>query len=421
MFAPFVQPLVTGAMALSVAAGGGLAVKNILSPYDYELTIVMTGAPNVTGGGKVEVDGADVGRVKDVAVRDGKALVRVAVRDDYAPLPTGTTARIEWKALLGERIIVIEPGPDTNPDLPDGGMVEGQRDRVELDQVLAALDAPTRAKLQSLTQQAAQALDGSETDLNETIAAAGPTLDALGAVAASIGQDGEAIKDLVTRLRSVTDVTTARRTELSSAVRDLAAFTESTATKRDALSSTLAELPETFEQARSTLGQVPATVDAAEPLVSDAAPLASKLRATSRDVRPVLQDLRPALQDLRPALGELSQVLQVTPALFDDTRAVLPGVRTVVDGVAPALDFLRPYTPEMAGWMTGWGSAQGSYDSYGNFARFIVQGGTTSFSNQPPIGASTLEGAGFVRKNPKKLPGGNEGQPWTDANGSGLR
>ncbi len=52
--------------------------------------------------------------------------------------------------MLGERYVNLVPGPNTNAALPDGAMFEAQSQQVEADQVLAALDVPTRARLSSM-------------------------------------------------------------------------------------------------------------------------------------------------------------------------------------------------------------------------------------------------------------------------------
>lgn len=417
----FARPAVIGMAGMAVLLLAGQAAAGGLPGDGYELTIVMPSAPNLVKGGKVEVDGADAGRVRKLEVRDGQALITVAIDDEYAPLPTGTTARIEWKALLGERTLVIEPGPGSNPDLPDRGRVEGTRQRVELDQLLAAMDAPTRARLQSLSQNLAATLGGAEGDVNGTLRTAGPVVQALGEIAESVGRDGAALKSLVSRLRDVTDVTTARRQDVRSVVADLTALTQRTAQERSSLDATLRALPGTLEQATTTLDRVPGTVAAADPLLRDAAPLAAQLPAVAADLRPLLQDLRPALQDLRPTLDQLSTVLGSTPGLLDGASAVLPGLTQVSKGFLPALDFLRPYTPEAAGWFANWGSTAANYDVYGNYARIYVQGGGASFNESPGGLGPALGDQGLVRTNPERQPGELEGQPWTDANGSPIR
>ncbi|MCW2616262.1 MAG: hypothetical protein JWN08_3256 [Frankiales bacterium] len=416
-----VRRAVIGGAGMLVLIGGQAAASNLAGGYDYELTIVMPSAPNLVKGGKVEVDGADAGRVSALEVRDGQALVTVGIRDDFAPLPSGTTARIEWKALLGERTLVIEPGPASNPDLPHRGRVEGSRQRVELDQVLAALDPATRTRLQSFTARLATTLDGSESDVNDTLGTAAPVVEALGQIATAVGQDGAALQSLVTRLRDVTDATTARRDDVRSAVADLTSLSERTARERESLGKTLEALPGTLQQATATLDRVPSTVDAAEPLLRDAAPLAAELKAAAADLRPLLQDLRPALQDLRPALSQFSTVLRDTPGLLDGAAAVLPGLTQAAQGSLPAVDFLRPYTPELAGWLANWGSSTANYDVYGNYARIYAQAGPSSLNESPALLGPAVGDLGLVRSNPRRQPGELEGQPWTDANGSQIR
>jgi len=409
-----------GIGGLLVLAAGGYVVRHVALSHDYTVTVVMPQAPNLVNGNKVEINGLDVGRVRGLSVRDGKAVVKVAVGKDYTPLHAGTKARIEWKALLGERVLVILPGPSKNPTIPSGGMVEGTNDRVELDQVLAALDAPTRVRLQSLVQRLQTTFGGSERDFNATLASAGPTVEALGGITASLGEDGQAIKNIVTRLRQLSDTTAARRQDISTAVTSLTQLTQTLAAQDQPLRQTLQELPSTLVSAKRVLDKIPATVDAAAPLLRDAQPLATELGPVSRDLRPVLTDLRATVTDLRPALADAATLLGRTPALLDNANALLPGLNRTVTGALPALQFLRPYTPELAGWLSNWASATANYDSIGNYARIWAQKGPADVNETPHVVAAALE-SGVLKKREQRLPGQLIDQSWTDANGSEMR
>lgn len=409
-----------GLVALLVLGSGGVGALSLVSGGDYTVTVVMPQAPNLVKGNKVEINGLDVGRVKRLAVRDGQAVVTVSVGEEYSPLHTGTKARIEWKALLGERVLILLPGPVSNPLIPSGGMVEGTNGRVELDQVLAALDAPTRTRLQSLVVRLEATLGGSEADVNATVAAAGPTIAALGAITASLGEDGKAISNIVTRLRELSDTTTARRQEIARTVSDLTRLTEATAAEQAPVRQALRQLPGTLTAAREALDQVPGTVDAATPLLQDARPLARRLGPVSRDLRPLLIDLRATVTDLRPALSDAAGLLGRTPALLDGTAALSPGLQSTVQGALPALKFLRPYTPELVGWLSNWGSAAANYDSIGNYARIWAQAGSSSANETPGVLAGGITSASLKDRR-HRVPGELADQPWTDANGSDLR
>lgn len=397
-----------GVVGLLVAGLGGLALTN--DPYTVD--VVLPAATNLVKGSEVEIDGATAGRVSDFDVRDGKAIVTVSLEDDYAPLYDGTTARVSYKALLGERILELMPGDESAPELENGSLVEGTVDRVELDQVLAALDAPTRQQLKSLVDRVATTLDRREPDVRETLRTLGPAAEALGKLLDAIGSDGPAIRNLVTRLATLTTTLAERDTELGATVDDLSLAVGTIATNRAQLQQALSELPETLDVAENALAEVPGTVDEASPLLEALRPGMAQLPGVSAHLRPVLRDLRPTIAELRPTLASLRDLLGYTPALLDGAEVLLPQANQVLNDLGPALTYLRPYTPELAGWLANWGSAASNYDGNGHYLRAFGQEGPTSLVNNPGVLPPG------VTRHLERIPGESEGQPWTDANGS---
>lgn len=381
----------------------------------YVVEVVMPTATNLVPGSQVEIDGFAGGEVESLAVKQGKAVVTVNIADEYAPLPDGTRARIAWKAVLGERVLELVPGPEGNPMLPTGAMVEGTTSRVELDQVLGALDPSTRQRLKSLLQRADGTLAGREGGLNATVRSLGPTLHALGQVLEAVGNDGPAIRSLVARTEDLTSVLAQRDREIRATVQQLSRTAETAASRRQQLSQVLGALPPTLVQARTTLDAVPATVDRALPLLQEVRPATNRLPAVARRLTPVMAQVRPTVAQLRPTLVRLASLLRWTPRFLDGGHAVLPGLHRASRAAVPALSFLRPYTPEAAGWLSNWSSAAGNYDSNSHYLRAFVQQGGSSMNHNPgavPPGLS---------RNPTRYPGENEGQPWTDAHGSEMR
>ena len=77
----------------------------------YQLQLVFPSAPVVVEGLVVQVDGFDAGKVTDLEAKDGQAVVTVTLEPPYDEMPQGSTAQIEWKAVLGERVIGICDSP----------------------------------------------------------------------------------------------------------------------------------------------------------------------------------------------------------------------------------------------------------------------------------------------------------------------
>lgn len=404
--------------AVPLLAVGALALGALtftMKDDGYHLDVVMPAASNLVPGSVVQINGAPAGKVSSLEARDGKAVIGLDVDDEFAPLHDGTTVRISWKATLGERIVDLAPGPDTNPELPDGSMIEGTVDRVELDQVLAALDAPTRAHLQSLLSRLDATLSGSEGDLRSTLQSAGPAVQALGEVLRGVGDDGPSIRSLVVRLRELTSAVASRRSDLSGSVDRMASAVQVIAAQRVALRQLLAELPPTLDTANVTLGKVPSTVDAVVPLLDALQPATAKLPGVAHELSPLLRDLRPTVTELRPTLTALDQLLGGTPRLFRGLSSVAPQVGSAGQTLSPMLAYLRPYTPELAGWLSNWGSAAANYDANGHYLRAFGQEGSTSLNHNPGVLPPG------ITRHRSRIPGEAEGQPWVDANGSEMR
>jgi phospholipid/cholesterol/gamma-HCH transport system substrate-binding protein len=381
----------------------------------YEVTFVFPHATNLFAGSRAQVDGFPAGQVKGLDVRDGQALVRVKVDDGHAPLPAGTTARIDYQSFPGERVLAIVPGSDGNAPLPDGAMITGNTARVELDQILTALDPGTREALRRLLPELDAALAGHEDDLGAALEAAGPAVDALADVLEAIGQDGPALHRLLESVRDMSARLVARKDAVRQTIDGFDRNLAATAGRAESLARGLDELPATLGAAERVLGRLPAATAAALPLLSDLLPTAQALPAAAADLRPFLAELRPALADLRPVLTSLSAFLDEAPGLLDKTQEVVPPVSGVVSSLLPVFDFLRPYTPELAGLVANLSSASANFDAHGHFLRVWTTFGTVSKADSEDL-LSPL-----VRRNPDRAPGELEGQPLTDAAGSPVR
>lgn len=388
----------------------------VLVQRSYEVDVLLASATNVVEGGSVVVNGFTAGTVSKIAVQDGKARLTLSLDRDHAPLHDGAVVRVEWKALLGERLVQVQDGPEANAVIPDGGTLRGTMPTpMEFDQVLDALDPPTRQHLTSLVNSLNGTVKGNEQDLNKTLRTAGPALQALGEVLRGLGTDGPAIKQMITQLDGVVTTLAQRDSEVANVVDQLSKTTSATAEQRDRLREALQKLPGTLRNANKTLGDVPGVVDKTVPLLEDLKPATEQLPSVAKNLRPVLQDLRPLAAELRPTLDAAQTLLNHTPALLDSLHAVLPGLNSLVGDLTPALGYLRPYTPEAAGVLANLGSASANYDSNGHYTRIFIQAGLANANVNPGVVPP-----GFSRT-PDPYPGEAGNQPWTDAFGSGMR
>ena len=390
------------------------AKATVLKDDPYQVKLLMPSADGTFNGGKVILGGKTIGHITDIGVVDKKAVITADIDKDYAPLHAGTDARINWESVVGGRAVEILPGPKKNPALRSGQTIVSSYERVELDQILEMLDAPTRKKVQGLVAQLDQTLSENDKGINNTLNAAGPTIEALGEVMRGVGQDGPAIKALVSRLQDVTSVVANKDNDVSATIAHLHRLTAELASRQNSIQQTLNELPSTVSTARVTLDKVPSAVDATIPMLDAIRPATKQLPETARNLSPVLQDLRPTVASLRPTLASAQVLLRSTPSLLDNAHSTLPDVTTAFTTLQPAVSFLRPYTPELTGWLTNWTSLFASQTS-GNYARLLIPEGATSVVG---VHASLPPG---TTMDPDPAPGSIAGQPWVDANGDEVR
>ena len=400
-------------MLVTATAVTGVAA---FSSPDYQVSVMLPSATNLVTGGTVQIRGFSAGKITDIAPVDGQAKVTIDLDSSYAPLHDGAVVNVRWKALVGERHLTITDGPASNVTVPSGGMLKSNMPQpMELDQVLAALDEPTRQSVNSLVHNLEQTLGGHEQDINDTVRSAGPALQALGQVLQGLGTDGPAISALVDQVEQMVATLSTRDGQVRNIVDRLSSLSSGVVQQRQALGQVLQKLPGTLQTATTTLGDVPGVVDKTVPLLNDLRPATDKLPSVASNLKPVLQDLRPLVAQLRPTLASAQTLLQYTPGLLDRAHAVVPGVTSLVSDLLPAIDFLRPYTPELAGMLSNWSSAMSNYGGVGHYARVFAEVGLSSININPGITPP-----GFDTK-PTPPPGDLVGQPWTDATGGGVK
>lgn len=404
-----------GLLALLVVAGVVVAVTNAA---DYRYSAVFPASdPLLIEGSPLYIDGFDAGSIEEIRPEGGKAVVTVAVKREFAPLHAGAFFHVQWKALVGERLLLIEDGPRENVEIPDGGMVEGKFPKpTEVADVLAALDPATRESLSSLVNGLDATFEGSERDFNQTVRTAGPTLAAVGEVLRGIGTDGPAIDALVTDLNAMMATIAGREDDFARVVQELSTSSQATAGVREQLRGTLQRLPGTLDTARTTLDRIPGVTAETLPLLDDLESATAKLPGVSEQIAPLLTDLRPMVAELKPTLEAASVLLDRTPRLLDSLHTTVPGISAAASAFTPALDSLRPYTPDAVGFLVTWGSAGQNHDANGKYMRIFGQEGTTSTDFNPGIVPP-----GIVPETAPPPGTADDTSGNTDAGGEGMR
>jgi phospholipid/cholesterol/gamma-HCH transport system substrate-binding protein len=167
--------VVGSAIALMLALTGFVVARNgLVGTWDYHVRVRITDADGLVEGNRVAVAGVPAGRILDLRVADHAAVLTLGISDDVRPLLGDTTTVIRPKGLAGERYIELTPGTHGSP-VPDYGVLPATTTTpVEVEDVLDAFDAPTRAGLRTLLTQLGAGMAGNgevaNHDLGELLA-----------------------------------------------------------------------------------------------------------------------------------------------------------------------------------------------------------------------------------------------------------
>ncbi|MHB8572845.1 MAG: MlaD family protein [Candidatus Dormibacteria bacterium] len=199
------RALVSVTAFAAVAAGGIFGVHGLLPGGDaYTLLIPMSSAAGLYPGSDVLIAGAHAGSVQDITLDGDHVLVTIAVDGADAPVHTDASAALRPKSLLGEKYVALDPGSAAGT-LASGTTLSAAQvtGTVELQDVANSLDAPTRAKLQTLVVELGGGLLGRGADMNQGFQAGAQDLTDLSSVTAALSQRDRDLETVITTLDQV--------------------------------------------------------------------------------------------------------------------------------------------------------------------------------------------------------------------------
>jgi phospholipid/cholesterol/gamma-HCH transport system substrate-binding protein len=402
-------------VVLVLAPGGGMT---------YHLMFANAG--QLVSGDQVQVGGVAVGKVQAIELTsDNRARITITVDRPLAPLHGGTTASIRATSLSGvaNRYIALTPGPNNRSELADGTTLETTATQgiVDIDQLFDTFDPATRAALQQVVQGSAAQSAGAERALNRSALYFSPAVSATDHVFSELVRDQSVFTNfLVSTSRAVTTIA-ARRDQLAGLVANGDTAFGALAAQNNALARGLATLPATLQHGNAVFADLP-------PALADLGKLVTVSKADTKTLAPFLARLRPllvqavpTLHDLRLAVNkpgagnDLIDITRALPALEASLRTASPATVSALQQSAPVSSFIRPYTPDLVGWLRDFGQAAAYYDANGHYARVspvfdsFTQGSDGSLHPATPQqGLSALQ-TGVIKRCP-----GSASQPATD-------
>jgi virulence factor Mce-like protein len=380
----------------------------------YHLRAVFTAALQVRPGQQVRVAGRVVGSVSSVSLYDDEALVGMNIEDSQWPLHAGTTAQLRYGAAASyaSRYVQLQPGPSSGPLLNDNALLPAADTitPVEFDQIFSMFSPRTRANLRGVISGAQQTSSGHGRDLARDLSLGGRGAQQTAGFLGDLGFDPAALSTLTTAGATTVSALHDTDPELQGLVSNGAATLRVLADNAGALTASIARLPPTLAATRPMLGHLDRSLNGLGALVSDLRPGAAGLLATAHPLRHALQTLVRVAPLAESTLATGTRRLPALTRFLTATRPFVPGLGSALRRLAPMLACVRPYAPEIAGWLATWQG--GLYDNVGHYGAIdVVQTpvmpGTSDTSAQAVANSHGALSYAFPRP-----PGLNAGQTW---------
>ena len=366
-----------GALAALVAVAAIVVLLLGRSHGGYLVHVQLANANGLRTGFKVRVDGVPVGKITKVDLGRGDRAIADARIDDSA-VPLGRDARATVRAvnILGEKYLDIDRGNVREP-APSGVVVPVSRTGVaiELDDLIDALDLPTRAALNVVLDEAGRGLAGRGSDLAATVAALPSGLDRTGELLRQLSADNRALGRLVDESDRVVGGVAAQHAALGRMV-------SGAATTLSTLGGRRRQLGQTVRNAPATLAALQRALTALQVAANPLRPAARGLRASAPALTSVLRALpgtayaaAPALRAARAVAPSLERLATVGAPVARDLRPMARQLAAFSSGVDPTTRAADDAFADVLGVMEGWARTTAPRDAAGHVFRLAVGGG----------------------------------------------
>jgi len=311
---------------LALPAGVPVLGKDYVE-VEAELTTAQAVTPGQ--GQTVNIAGVEVGEIASVKLENGKAVVRMNIEREHATIYRDASILLRPKTGLKDMVAELTPGTEEAGELVEGQRIPASQTLpdVNLDEILASLDADTRDYLKLLLGDGAKGLKGNGRELAQTIRRFEPT-------ARYAREANEQLAQRRRELRRVVHNFSLLMQELGTRDEQLASFVSSS-------NQVFATLANQEANIRATLQELPSTLDVSQATLAKVDAMASELGPTLEDLRPAARALGPSLRDTRPFLAGTTPIIRDEIRPF--ARAALPTVREL----RPAMRDLAAATPDL--------------------------------------------------------------------------
>jgi phospholipid/cholesterol/gamma-HCH transport system substrate-binding protein len=367
---------------------------------DYH--VIMQNAGQLVPGDVVRIGGVSAGSVKALELTpDGQANVTIKLGKSWGRLHAGTnvTVRASGIATVTGRYVDISPGPSFRPALPDGGTIDIDHTQsiVDIDQLLNAFDPRTRTSLRKVLHGFSTWYAGRESDANTSAHYFPVALQSATNLFDELNRDSGTLQQFLRETGTALHALSRRRGELTDLVSNTRSTARALGADNQSLSAALQNLPPALREGSKAFASVRPALGDLRALVRASDPTSRRLAPFLRDLRPVVSRAVPAFRDFRTLFDrpgkadDLLDALRMLPSLGRLTDRAFPQAEKTLGQSEPVLSFIRPYAPDLVGFVRSFGSAAATYDANGHYARTVPIFDAFKFTDDQYGGSLTIK------------------------------
>lgn len=412
--------VVIGVIAFLGDTQTGLSIRLALGlktgPSGHWIQTVVPEATGVIQGERMTSAGQTAGYIVSANVtRQGQAHIVMDINNSVWPLPTDSTLTLRMGGTIKytDRFIAITRG-HSGEDFTDGSYVPANQFvvPVEYDQLFNTFSPAVRAGMQSFLQNGGEALQNAGPSLNDALGDSAPALGQAAAVFSDLGYNEQALTTLVDSTDDVVSAVAHANPGVQQLLQGAANTFTAVASQSNALQTTLTDAPAAFQSLGHALYHASSTLGNVSTLSDRLAPGVSQLRVLAPPLDSALQTIVNVAPDAIDTLNTVRQAGPSLDSLLTKARTILmPRVQSIGKQAARDLNCIRPYTPEIIGTVSTWGS----FWSQGDTTDTLLDGlfGPLPFPNATPLNDAQ---AGAIDPGLKvdfpQVPGMILNQPW---------
>jgi ABC-type transporter Mla subunit MlaD len=408
--------------------------KRIPYTHGFRLNAVFSTAVNISPKSPVRVAGVNVGTVRSIKRVGNTGVVTMEITKGGLPIHRDATVKIRARILLeGNWFVDLQPGTPSSPTVSSGYTlpITQTADPVQLDQILDALNTDTRSNLQTLLAEYGSALTRKPTPaqdaeqnpavrglnaaqaLKKSYIDAPPGLKGGAIVSQSFaGVEQHDLSKLIAGIEKFSAALNVHEQQLGEFVGNFNTFLGALANQSTSLSSAVALLPGTFQNASSAFKNFNSATPAIRKFSLELTPGVEQTPSTIAAAFPWIEQTQASLapselggvaKGLRNAAPTIAGLIVPQPAFFKQndlfskclSKIFFPAGNTKLqDGASTSgVEAYREFWYAMAGVA---GISQ-SFDGNGLTGRFMVENGNQTLLSAPASAVGVTTGG-------KKLP-----------------